>query len=176
MVIDEFGCGFSSLACRAQLPLHPLQIERKFVVTANDSPSAPRFCRGAISLARSYGLTPIAAGIDSETVRERLLDLGCEQGLGDCFAAIDLTAPDVVAGGGIEPPTREFSGAPGTQPEATLDNLGTWQVAAVCAQLCGVGCVLVATESNQVLGISGSAADPDLPLMDGGYRAPELAR
>jgi hypothetical protein len=96
------------------------------------------------------------------------LDLGCEQGLGDCFAAIDLTAPDVVAGGGIEPPTRGIFRRPRDpargnprQPRHLLFlDFVRWQVAAGCAQLGGVGCVLVATESNQVLGISGSAAGP----------------
>jgi predicted signal transduction protein with EAL and GGDEF domain len=92
VVIEEFGGGFSSLARLAQLPLHALQIDRKFVITTLQRPSALRFCSGAIALARSYGLVPIAAGIDSEAARQQFLELGCEQGLGDCFAPIDLTA------------------------------------------------------------------------------------
>jgi predicted signal transduction protein with EAL and GGDEF domain len=93
VVIEEFGRGFSSLARLAQLPLLALQIDRHFVVSVLERPSALRFCRGAIALARSYGLTPIAAGIDSEAARQQFLEFGCEHGLGDCFAPIDLSAP-----------------------------------------------------------------------------------
>jgi diguanylate cyclase len=96
VVIDEFGRGFSCLARIAQLPLHALQLDRKFVLSLSERPSARRFCQGAIALARSYGLTPIAPGIDCDATRQQLLELGCEQGLGDYYRPIDLpvsTAP-----------------------------------------------------------------------------------
>jgi EAL domain-containing protein (putative c-di-GMP-specific phosphodiesterase class I) len=89
IAIDEFGRGASSLARIAALPVHALQIDRRFVLALSDPP-ALRFCQGAIALARSYGLTPIALGVDTPATRQQLQDLGCEQGLGDCFSPLAL--------------------------------------------------------------------------------------
>jgi EAL domain-containing protein (putative c-di-GMP-specific phosphodiesterase class I) len=89
IAIDEFGRGTSSLARIAALPVHALQIDRRFVLALGEPP-ALRFCKGAIALARSYGLTPIAPGVDSEAARRALQGLGCEQGLGDCFSPLAL--------------------------------------------------------------------------------------
>ncbi len=93
VMVDEFGCGFSSLARLAQLPLKGLQIDRRFVLAAAKRTSALRFCKGAMSLARSYGLIPIASGVDTEAVRQLLIGLGCEQGIGDHFARLELKEP-----------------------------------------------------------------------------------
>jgi EAL domain-containing protein (putative c-di-GMP-specific phosphodiesterase class I) len=93
VVIDEFGRGFSSLVRIAQLPLRALQIDRRFVLAAAQRPSAMRFCEAAVALARSYGLTPVASGIDCDATRKQMLAIGCEQGLGDCFAPIELAPP-----------------------------------------------------------------------------------
>ena len=92
LVIEEFGSGYSSLGRLAQLPLRALQMDRKWVANAAARPSALRFCRGTIALAHSYGLTPIAAGVNDEAARALLLELGCEQGLGGCFAPLEQFA------------------------------------------------------------------------------------
>jgi EAL domain-containing protein (putative c-di-GMP-specific phosphodiesterase class I)/GGDEF domain-containing protein len=98
LVIDEFGRGYSALARIAQLPIQALQIDRRYVTAAPEKPAALRFCLGAIALAHAYDLTPIASGIDNESVRQQMLGLGCEQGLGDCFGSISLSlAPQAAA-------------------------------------------------------------------------------
>jgi EAL domain-containing protein (putative c-di-GMP-specific phosphodiesterase class I) len=99
VMIDEFGRGFSSLSHIARLPVQALQIDRRFGLAAAQRPSALRFCRGAFALARAFGMTTVAAGIDSDAHRQQMLALGCQQGLGDCFAAISLPAPAPASAG-----------------------------------------------------------------------------
>jgi EAL domain-containing protein (putative c-di-GMP-specific phosphodiesterase class I) len=106
LVIDEFGRGYSSLARIAKLPIHALQIDRRYVTAAPEKPSALRFCLGAIALAQAYDLTPIASGIDTEAARQQILGLGCEQGLGDCFAPISLPVTPSSASPERQPQTQ----------------------------------------------------------------------
>ena len=65
-------------------------LRHHFVLAAAKRPSALRFCKGAMNLARSYDLTPIAAGVDSEAARQLLIALGCQQGIGEHFARLEL--------------------------------------------------------------------------------------
>jgi EAL domain-containing protein (putative c-di-GMP-specific phosphodiesterase class I) len=75
-----------------------LQIDRRYSLAAVQQPSAERFCRGAIALARAFGMVTIAPGIDDEATRRNMSDLGCEQGLGDFFPPIRLATPAAAAG------------------------------------------------------------------------------
>jgi EAL domain-containing protein (putative c-di-GMP-specific phosphodiesterase class I) len=80
-----------------------LQIDRRFSVAARQQPAAQRFCRGAIALARAFGMTTVAPGIDNDAIRRNMLDLGCEQGLGDFYPSIKIPMPAVDAGdSGVE--------------------------------------------------------------------------
>lgn len=98
VMIDEFGRGFSSLSNIAQLPVQALQIDRRYSLAAAQQPSAERFCRGAIALARAFGMVTVAPGIDDDAIRRNMLDLGCEQGLGDLFPPIKFASPASAAG------------------------------------------------------------------------------
>ena len=100
IMLDEFGRGFSSLARLAALPLKALQLDRRFVLAAAQRPSARRFCQAAVAVARANALIPIAAGIDSDSTRQQMLQLGCEQGLGDHFAPLGIALP---AASAVEP-------------------------------------------------------------------------
>jgi predicted signal transduction protein with EAL and GGDEF domain len=86
--IDEFGGGYCSLAQLPLLPLAGLQIDRRLVVSASADSAAMRSCRAIIGLAKALDVTPVAAGIDAERTRQAMLELGCEQGLGDLYPRI----------------------------------------------------------------------------------------
>jgi predicted signal transduction protein with EAL and GGDEF domain len=92
LVVDEFGGGFTSLARLPQLPLAALQIDRALVVAARRSRGALRSCRAIAALAAALDVVPIAAGIDDEAARVLMAGIGCRQGLGDLYRAVDMPA------------------------------------------------------------------------------------
>ena len=98
VMIDEFGRGFSSLSNIAQLPVQALSIDRRYSLAAMQQPAAQRFCRGAIALARAFGMTTIAPGIDDDATRRNMSGFGCQQGLGDFYPPIRLASPAAAAG------------------------------------------------------------------------------
>ncbi len=76
--IDDFGTGYSSLASLRELPVDILKIDRSFVsgITTNNEDRA--LIRAAIDLARSFGLTTIAEGVETEEELRELTALDCD--------------------------------------------------------------------------------------------------
>lgn len=76
--IDDFGTGYSSLASLRELPVDILKIDRSFVngITTNTQDRA--LITAAIDLARSFGLTTIAEGVETEEQLRELMALGCD--------------------------------------------------------------------------------------------------
>jgi EAL domain-containing protein (putative c-di-GMP-specific phosphodiesterase class I) len=89
LTVDEIGREMSSIDLLARAPLWGLQLDRSWVTALELDPAAERVCRAVMSMARALGLTPIATGVDDGQRRERLLELGCAQGLGDLYPATD---------------------------------------------------------------------------------------
>ena len=87
LVVDEVGRQLSSFDLLARTPLFGIQLERTWVFSMNDDPHARRICGSAIAAATALGLTPIATGVDTVLARQALIELGCVQGMGDCFDA-----------------------------------------------------------------------------------------
>jgi diguanylate cyclase (GGDEF)-like protein len=93
--IDDFGTGYSSLSYLKQFPVNEIKIDKSFVIdmTANDDDAA--IVRSTIGLARNLGLEVVAEGVETNEVRNRLVELGCDlaQGflLGAPVPASDLT-------------------------------------------------------------------------------------
>ena len=88
--VDEFGRGYSSLASLARLPLHAVQLDRGVVIATGENAASARVCAAALAMARALNLEPLAAGVDDEPLRCRLLGLGCSAGVGDAFPAVSI--------------------------------------------------------------------------------------
>jgi EAL domain-containing protein (putative c-di-GMP-specific phosphodiesterase class I)/GGDEF domain-containing protein len=84
--IDDFGTGYSSLAYLSSLALSTLKIDRSFVWRMADSEKDWQILKMIIDLAQVLGLSVIAEGIETDTQRQNLIDLGCQQGQGYLFA------------------------------------------------------------------------------------------
>jgi predicted signal transduction protein with EAL and GGDEF domain len=89
VVVDELGRGYSSLARLPRCPLWAVQIDRALVVAASRSAAALRSCRAIAALGHALEVVPIAAGVDNEATRARMIEIGCAQALGDLYP-IDL--------------------------------------------------------------------------------------
>jgi len=76
--IDDFGTGYSSLASLRQLPVDVLKIDCTFVGGLTTNPQDRALITAALDLARSFGLTTIAEGVETPEQLRELRALGCD--------------------------------------------------------------------------------------------------
>jgi diguanylate cyclase (GGDEF)-like protein/PAS domain S-box-containing protein len=79
IALDDFGTGYSSLSYLARLPVKTLKIDRSFVISMLDDPSATALVSTIISLARTLRLETVAEGVESEEQAKILRLLQCDQ-------------------------------------------------------------------------------------------------
>ena len=87
--LDDFGTGYSSLSYLHRFPLHALKIDRSFVRElrpASDEGGSAAVVRAVLALAGTLGLEVVAEGIETESQRDLLLELGCTRGQGFLYS------------------------------------------------------------------------------------------
>ena len=84
--LDDFGTGYSSLSCLRSLHFDSLKIDRSFVQRLDSDPESRAIVETILNLARSLRMTVVAEGIETESQRARLLDMGCDEGQGFLFS------------------------------------------------------------------------------------------
>jgi diguanylate cyclase (GGDEF)-like protein len=90
-VLDDFGTGYSSLAYLQRLPISGLKIDRSFVAPMLTDPKAVEIVRSIVLLARSFGLSTTAEGVETLEHFELLASLGVDQAQGFFFSpAIEM--------------------------------------------------------------------------------------
>ena len=85
--LDDFGTGYSTLTYLKRLPVDVLKIDRSFVHHMLDNDQDRAIVQGVIGLARTFGCTVVAEGVESPAQARTLLDLGCDIGQGTGIAA-----------------------------------------------------------------------------------------
>ncbi|OYY44558.1 MAG: hypothetical protein B7Y56_09315 [Gallionellales bacterium 35-53-114] len=85
LALDDYGTGYSSLEHLQRYPIATLKIDRGFIAPILDSVQSFEIVSSSIRLAHSLGMKVVAEGIETETVRNALLQLGCEYGQGWLF-------------------------------------------------------------------------------------------
>jgi len=76
--IDGFGTGSSSLSHIKRLPVHVLEIDRRFVMGMQDDQSDAIIVRSMIDLGHTLGMRVVAEGVESLETLETLMSLGCD--------------------------------------------------------------------------------------------------
>jgi diguanylate cyclase (GGDEF)-like protein len=79
IAIDDFGTGYSSLGYLARLPVAVLKIDRSFIISMLDDPSAMTLVSTIISLAHALRLEVVAEGVESEEQAKILRLVRCDQ-------------------------------------------------------------------------------------------------
>ena len=84
--IDDFGTGYSNLSYLQRFHVDKLKIDQSFVRKLQDSPQDRAIVTAIIQMAKSLHLLTIAEGIEDDSTRCMLAELGCDQGQGYWFA------------------------------------------------------------------------------------------
>jgi len=86
LAVDDFGTGYSSLSYLADLPVNFVKIDKSFVDRITPDADGAAMVRGVIDLSRALGFTCIAEGVENESQRSILDELGCDSAQGYLFA------------------------------------------------------------------------------------------
>ncbi|MGR8932869.1 MAG: putative bifunctional diguanylate cyclase/phosphodiesterase [Gammaproteobacteria bacterium] len=80
--LDDFGTGYSSLAYLRKLPADTLKIDQSFVRDMLTDAGDFAIVKGIIALAKSFGRSTVAEGVETEAHFQTLLNMGCDIGQG----------------------------------------------------------------------------------------------
>jgi diguanylate cyclase (GGDEF)-like protein len=86
VALDDFGTGFSTISWLSRFPIDTLKIDRTFVSGLPDKPDDVAIVKLVIQLAAELNLSVTAEGIETESQRNTLQQLGCGTGQGYLFS------------------------------------------------------------------------------------------
>lgn len=85
VALDDFGTGYGTFIELRHLALYALKIDRSFVRNLLENFDDDRVVSTIIFVAKTYGLTTIAEGVESQQVLNRLAELGVDRAQGYLF-------------------------------------------------------------------------------------------
>jgi diguanylate cyclase (GGDEF)-like protein/PAS domain S-box-containing protein len=121
IALDDFGTGYSTLTYLKRLPVDVLKIDRSFVHHMLDDAQDRAIVEGVIGLARTFGCTVVAEGVESPAQARTLLELGCDIGQGTGIAA---PMPSALVANWVRDYKGMFALAPAAPVEAGIARLG----------------------------------------------------
>jgi diguanylate cyclase (GGDEF)-like protein len=86
IALDDFGTGYSSFAHLKRLPIDVLKIDRTFTAGVPDDPHDAAIVEAVVGIARRYGFTTIAEGVETAEQAAYLLAAGCYHAQGFAYA------------------------------------------------------------------------------------------
>jgi EAL domain-containing protein (putative c-di-GMP-specific phosphodiesterase class I) len=82
VTLDRFGSDYSNLELLPRFAIDAVKIDLHLIADLTNRLSSRALVSSLITLAQTAGLRVSAAGVDDETIRQQLLELGCNQGQG----------------------------------------------------------------------------------------------
>ncbi len=84
--LDDFGTGHASISHLKKLPVSEIKIDRSFVMGIADDPKDRSIVAATAEIARGMGIRSVAEGVEDDTHREILTNLGIDLGQGYFWA------------------------------------------------------------------------------------------
>ncbi|HSQ95022.1 MAG TPA: EAL domain-containing protein [Croceibacterium sp.] len=99
--VDDFGTGYASLTHLPSLPFDRIKIDREFIAAMLDEQKSDALVDALATLGKGLKLPITAEGVEAESLRSRLIDLGCSDAQGWLFGN-ELSAKEVILGFGSQ--------------------------------------------------------------------------
>lgn len=84
--LDDFGCAYASLARLKDLPFSEIKLDRSFVTGCAADPLKRGLCQTVVDLARRFGASACAEGVETADDLRCLMELGFDTAQGFLFA------------------------------------------------------------------------------------------
>jgi EAL domain-containing protein (putative c-di-GMP-specific phosphodiesterase class I) len=115
--VDDFGTGYASLTHLQSLPFDRIKIDRGFIASMLDDRKCDALVEALVTLGKGLKLPMTAEGVEADSLRTKLIDLGCSDAQGWLFGN-ELSAKEVVLGfgtqwSGLSLPSSEPDGGTG---------------------------------------------------------------
>ena len=85
IALDDFGAGHSGMGHLQRYPIATLKIDATFIESILSSVQSQEIVRSTITLAHSLGMKVVAEGIETEEVRQKVMEMECDFGQGWLF-------------------------------------------------------------------------------------------
>lgn len=77
VAIDDFGTGYSSLSYLKRFPIDVVKLDRTFVHGVVTDPVDTEIANAVVRLSKALKMTAVAEGVETDTQRRMLVQLGC---------------------------------------------------------------------------------------------------
>ncbi|MFL6724681.1 MAG: putative bifunctional diguanylate cyclase/phosphodiesterase [Sphingomicrobium sp.] len=85
IALDDFGTGYASLTQLQSLPFDRIKIDKSFVATIGENEQSEMIVRTIASLGKMLCVPITAEGVETESIRLRLAEAGCQDAQGWLF-------------------------------------------------------------------------------------------
>ena len=86
LAMDDFGVGYASLRYLQQLPFDTLKVDQSFIRDLDVNPADAVILEAILTLGHGLGLEVVAEGVETEILKEKLLEMSCQYMQGYWFS------------------------------------------------------------------------------------------
>jgi diguanylate cyclase (GGDEF)-like protein len=86
IAMDDFGTGYSSLSYLRSFPFDRIKIDRSFISGLGKGAEQTAIVQAVISIAKALGMSTTAEGVETDSQREFLVAIGCNELQGYLFS------------------------------------------------------------------------------------------
>ncbi len=84
--LDDFGTGYSSLSYLSRLPVSKIKVDKSFTRHLTTDATSRAVTEAIITLSRRLSLDVVAEGIETQTMFDEVIRLGCQQAQGNLIS------------------------------------------------------------------------------------------